>query len=124
MDILNMFKDSEKTESFPSGDYIFHQGKPGDTMYVILEGEVDILLNDVAVATFKPGQIFGEMALIDDKVRSASAYARTGCKLVPVDKESFLFLVQQHPQFALLVMKVLTQKVRGLDEILYKLSKS
>ena len=124
MDILNMFKDSERTQQVSKGSYIFHQGKPGDTMYVILEGEVDILLNDVAVATFHQGQIFGEMALIDDRARSASAFAKTDCKLVPVDKESFMFLVQQHPQFALYVMKILTQKVRGLDEMLYKLSKS
>lgn len=119
-----MFKDSERTKTFAKGEYIFHQGKEGETMYVILEGEVDILLNDVVVASFGSGKIFGEMALIDDRVRSASAFAKTDCRVVPVDKESFLYLVKQHPHFALHVMKVLTNKVRGLDEILYKLSKS
>ena len=119
-----MFKDAENTKSYKKGEYIFHQGKEGDTMYVILEGEVDILLNDVVVATFNSGKLFGEMALIDDRVRSASAFAKTDCKLVPVDKESFMYLVKQHPHFALDVMKILTNKVRGLDEILYKLSKA
>jgi CRP/FNR family transcriptional regulator, cyclic AMP receptor protein len=124
MDILTMFKDSEKTKTFSKGEYIFHQGEPGEIMYVILEGEVDILLNDVVVATFIAGHIFGEMALIDDRARSASAFAKSDCKLVPVDKESFIFLVQQTPNFALYVMKILVNKVRGLDEILYNLSKS
>lgn len=124
MDILNMFKDSENTKTFSKGEYIFHQGEPGEYMYVILEGEVEILLNDVVVATFHPGHIFGEMALIDDRPRSAGAFAKTDCKLVPVDRESFMFLVQQTPRFALDIMKILTNKVRGLDEILYNLSKS
>ena len=68
MDILNMFKDAENTKTFSKGEYLFHQGKEGDTMYVILEGEVDILVNDIVVATFRAGDIFGEMALIDDRV--------------------------------------------------------
>lgn len=123
MDIFNMFKDSEQTKTIPKGEYIFHQGESAKDMYVILDGEVDILLNDVVVATFYPGQIFGEMALIDDKARSASAFAKTECKLVPVDKESFIYLIQQTPDFALFVMKILAGKIRGLDEILYKMSK-
>jgi CRP-like cAMP-binding protein len=124
MDILAMFKDSDKVENYSKGTYIFHQNEQGEIMYVILDGEVEIILNEVVVATFEAGQIFGEMALIDHRARSASAYAKTDCKLVPVDKESFLFLVQQTPNFALYVMKVLTHKVRGLDDILANLSKS
>ena len=119
-----MFKDSDKTENYSEGEFIFHQGEPGELMYVILDGEVEIILNDVVVATFQAGQIFGEMALIDDRGRSASAFAKTDCKLVPIDKESFLFLVQQTPNFALFVMKILVNKVRGLDDILAELHKS
>ena len=118
MDILAMFKDSDKTENYSEGYFVFHQGEPGDFMYVILEGEVDILLNDIVIATFKPGEIMGEMALIDEDPRSASAFAKTDCKLVPIDKENFLYLVQQTPYFALHVMKTLSGKVRSVNKII------
>lgn len=119
MDILAMFKDSDKTQNYSEGKFIFHQGEPGASMYVILEGEVDILLNDRVIATFKPGHIVGEMALIDEEPRSASAFAKTDCKVVPIDKDSFLYLVQHTPYFALHVMKILTMKVRALDELIF-----
>lgn len=118
MDILAMFKDSDKTQNYSEGAFIFHQGEPGASMYVILEGEVDILLNDIVIATFKPGDTMGEMALIDEEPRSASAFAKTDCKLVPIDKENFLYLVQQTPYFALHVMKTLSGKVRAVNKMI------
>ncbi len=118
MDTLAMFKDSDKTENYSKGTFIFHQAEPAASMYVILEGEVDILLNNRVIATFKPGHIFGEMALIDEKPRSANAFAKTDCKVVPIDKDSFLYLVQNTPYFALHVMKILSMKIRSLDEFI------
>ena len=118
MDILAMFKDSDKTLTFSKGEFIFHQGEPGGFMYVILEGEVDILLNDRVIATFNQGHIFGEMALLDEEPRSAGAFAKTDCKIVPIDKDSFLYLVQNTPYFALHVMKILSMKVRTVNKII------
>ena len=118
MDILAMFSDADKTEDYSKGTYIFHQDDPAASMYVILEGEVDILLNNRVIATLKPSYIFGEMALIDEGPRSASAFAKTDCKLVPIDKENFLYLVQQTPYFALHVMKTLSGKVRAVNKII------
>jgi CRP-like cAMP-binding protein len=118
MDILAMFSDADTTEDYSKGTYIFHQGDPAASMYVILEGEVDILLNNRVIATFKPGHIFGEMALIDEGPRSAGAFAKTDCKVVPIDKDSFLYLVQHTPYFALHVMKILSMKVRALDKLI------
>lgn len=118
MDTLSMFKDSENITDYAKGKYIFHQGEVGDNMYVILEGEVDIILNEKVIATFKPGDLVGEMALIDHSPRSASAFARTDCKVVPVDMDSFLYLVQHTPHFAVHVMEILTSKVRALDKLI------
>ncbi len=116
MDILAMFKNSDTTLTFSKGEFIFHQGDPGGFMYVILEGEVDILLNDEVIVTFRPGHIFGEMALVDEGPRSASAFVKTDCKIVPIDKDSFLYLVQNTPYFALHVMKLLSMKVRTVNK--------
>jgi CRP-like cAMP-binding protein len=62
------------------------------------------------------GGIFGEMSLIDDKPRSATARARTDCELVPIDEGRFLELVHQKPGFALEVMKVMAERLRSMDE--------
>lgn len=65
-------------------------------MYVVQEGEVEeILVNDRVVETAREGHLFGEIALIDKKKRSAKVRAKTECRVVPVDKNRFICLVQE-----------------------------
>jgi CRP-like cAMP-binding protein len=97
---------------YAAGDIIFSQGQPGDVMYIIKEGEVDIRLGDKILDTIGPDGFFGEMALIDDAPRSASAVARTDCKLSPVNQKRFLFMVQQTPFFALRLLKAMSARIR------------
>ena len=65
-------------------------------MYVVKEGEVDIVINDFHLETVLPDGIFGELSLIDQETRIASAVARINCTLKAIDKGHFLFLVQEH----------------------------
>ena len=109
---FNLFKNETNAESFAAGQTIFEDGELGEVMYAVLEGEVDIVFADKVINTHRPGEIFGEMALIDTKRRSASAVAKSDCKLVPIDEKRFLFLVQQHPYFPLQLMRVLAERLR------------
>jgi CRP-like cAMP-binding protein len=59
-----------------------------------------------------PDSIFGEMALIDQSPRSATAIARTPCKVVPVDQKRFTFMVQQTPFFSIQVMRIMANRLR------------
>jgi CRP-like cAMP-binding protein len=77
---------------------------------------VDIFVNGKLVETVEAGGIFGEMALIDAESRTATAVARTDTKVVPVDERRFLFLIQQTPNFALHVMRVLSERLRRINE--------
>ena len=86
-------------------------------MFVVKEGEVDILLGNRVVETVGPDGIFGEMAMVDGQARTASAVARTDCKLVPIDQKRFQFLVRQTPFFAIEVMRVLVERLRRTDLI-------
>jgi CRP-like cAMP-binding protein len=86
-------------------------------MYVVLEGEVDILIHGKIVNTVGPGGLFGEMALIDTRPRSATAVTRSDCKLVAISAKRFAFLVQQTPNFALHVMRVMAGRLRHMDEL-------
>jgi len=109
---LNLFRDKEAT-SFAAGQFIFKAGDPGETMYIITEGEVDILDGSgTTLETAGPGSIVGELALIDDEPRSATVVAKTDCRLVPVDRRRFEFMVQETPFFGLAVMKVLADRLR------------
>ena len=102
-------------EGFSAGQHIFTAGQPGDTMYVVKEGEVEVLVNGKVVDTLGPGGILGEMALIDKQPRSATAVAKTDCKLVSVDEQRFQRLVKQTPHFAIQVMRVMAQRLRHMD---------
>jgi CRP/FNR family cyclic AMP-dependent transcriptional regulator len=98
-----------------AGQVILTAGDPGDLMYVVKEGEVEVLVRDRVVETIGLGGILGEMALIDRSPRSASARAKTDCQLVPIDAAPFKFMIQQTPFFAIEVMRVMTRRLRHMD---------
>ena len=106
------------TRTFSAGQQIFRQGEAGTTMYVVNKGEVDLLVDGQVVEKLGPGGVLGEMGLIDTAPRSASAVARTECKLIPVNQERFALLVQHTPDFALQIMRVMAGRLRVMDQML------
>jgi len=115
MKISSIPYQKNESRSFAGGQSIFNQGEPGDTMYVVIEGEVDLLVNGRLVEKLVAGGVLGEMALLDIAPRSASAVARTACKLVPVNQQRFSLLVQHKPDFALEIMRVMAGRLRQMD---------
>lgn len=107
-----LFNAIEKYQSFAPGQTIFQEGESGDRMYLIAEGRVDILLGGQLLETVESGSILGELALIDNKPRSATAIARTTCRLAPIDQPHFLSLIQHTPLFAIQVMRVMADRLR------------
>jgi len=103
---------------YAAGDLVFEQGSPGRCMYVVIEGEVQIHAGDAAARrhlnTLGPGQSFGEIALLEEGSRMASALASaTPTVLVEIDKARFVYLVAQQPAFALTVMRGLARRMEG-----------
>jgi len=105
-----------QTEHYASGTNIFTEGEAGRTMYVVKEGEVELSVHGKIKVRVGKGGILGEMALIDNKHRSATALAKTHCELAPIDEKQFLELVRTKPSFALEVMRVLVERLRLMDE--------
>jgi CRP/FNR family transcriptional regulator, cyclic AMP receptor protein len=116
----NIFTDDTTSKSFRAGSVIFEKGTKGEEMYVIKEGEVDIFIDDCHLETISPDDIFGELCLIDQETRIASAVAKTDCVVQAINKRRFLFLVQETPLFAIRVMKVLAERLRRVDRLLAK----
>jgi CRP-like cAMP-binding protein len=115
MNTLELFRNDPSQVQYKSGDVIFSAGDPGDRMYVVKQGEVEIVAGGKLVDTATAGEIFGEMALIDSSARSATARAKSDCSLIPVDQNRFTFLIQQTPFFSIYVMRVLADRIRRVN---------
>jgi CRP/FNR family transcriptional regulator, cyclic AMP receptor protein len=115
MTTISLFSNTEDFVSFSKGQMIFKEGDPGKVMYAIIEGEVDILVGGKIIDTVGAGGILGEMALIDTNPRSATAIPKTSCKVVPISRRHFTFLIQHTPNFALEVMQVMANRLRHMN---------
>jgi CRP/FNR family transcriptional regulator, cyclic AMP receptor protein len=98
-----------------AGKSIFKEGDPGDAVYVVLDGKVDLRVNGRLVETVGPGGILGEMALIEQAPRVATASAKTDCDLLPISEARFMTMIQQTPHFALQIMKVMASRLRRMN---------
>jgi CRP-like cAMP-binding protein len=112
---MDIFRHAEATD-VPAGTAIFRAGDPGDQLYAIQEGRVELRLDNRVLAVLGPGEIFGEMALVEEAPRSATAVALETCRIAFIDRKRFLFLVQNTPYFSLEVMKIMAARLRGMDE--------
>ena len=107
-----------ETRRVRAGGVIFREGEHADELFVIKSGYVRIKIGNRIMADLTADGIFGEMALIDDEPRSATAVAITDVELVPVSVKQFLFLERHTPYFALKVMRVLAQRLRVTNKSL------
>ena len=115
MGTLHLFRNEPDVIVVAAGEYIFRKGESAKVMYLIIEGEVDLMLGDTVVEVAKEGSFIGEMALIEDEPRSASARARGDCRVFPIDEARFQLLVKETPFFALQMMKTLARRLRTMD---------
>ena len=113
---LDMFAAEENPRNCEAGEVIFRTMEMGAEMYVVLEGHVELTIGSTSLETLGPGEPFGEMALIDQTPRVATAIAKTRCKLAVIPERRFLFLVQTTPYFALQIMKVMADRLRKMNE--------
>jgi len=116
MTTINFLKREPEVRSFDAGQPIFSEGQAGDVMYAVTEGEVHIVRGGRVLETVGEGGIFGELALLDDQPRSASAIAGAGCKVAVIDLKRFGVLVQHSPFFAVEVMRVMAERLRRITD--------
>ncbi len=103
-------------QHFDAGEKIFLEDDSGGCMYVVQSGKVDVITFGSVLETVGPGGMFGEMALIDDGPRSAAALANEATEAAAIDKAMFVQLVREEPEFALRVMRLLTERIRRIAQ--------
>lgn len=113
---IHLFRNSRDKRTLEVGEVLFVEGQPGEHMFAVIDGELELTRHGAPVETIGPGGLVGELALIDDAPRSASARATTPTTVAVVDKAHFTFLVQEHPTFALMVMGVMAERLRRQTE--------
>lgn len=112
------FNVTGKTEAVEAGKIFFVERQKGgfftadDRMYFLAEGAVALTLGGKSLDTVKPGEIFGELATITDAKRSATATAKTDCKVIALDGRQFQKGIQKTPGFALMLMSVMIDRIR------------
>ena len=112
MKVPGVFHNAKSFKDVPAGSVIFEEGTSGAEMFGILEGEVELRLPNGMVRRLGPDDSFGEMAIVDGSPRSGTAVAVTDAKLAVLDRQRFLFLVQETPMFALQVMSSIAERLR------------
>ena len=116
MNLTELFGYNGKRVAVPRGQTIFSAGDRGHVMYVVLAGVIELLVGDEVVERVEVGTMFGEMALISDEPRTATAIAVTDCELVTIDTQQFYSLVQQAPPFATKVMKTMADRLHRMNQ--------
>ncbi len=109
--------------SYARGDIIFQKGDPGESLFIVETGAVVIHVPgadgaDLTLARLGSGEFFGDMAILDGSPRSASATAVADSRLLVLERRDFTDLITRHPEAALSVLAVMTQRLRGSDEMI------
>jgi CRP-like cAMP-binding protein len=109
------FGSDEFVRQYARGTLIFSEGEPGDELYIIQKGAVKIAkivdANEVVLAVLKPGDIFGEMAILESKPRAACAVAYEECVLMAVNRNNFQIMVGNQPQIVARLTILLAERL-------------
>ena len=118
MNMLDYFSRWDDTVEFPKKTQIFHEMDPADFMYVILSGEVEVTLRGEPLGAELEGGIIGEMAMINNSTRSATAFTLSKVKAARVNREQFKGIIAENPEFALHLMQVMANRLRVADQLI------
>ena len=116
---LEFFRSAGTLEEKPAGKPIFSEGEKagglfskGARMYLLLEGEIGLMIHNKFFGVVKPGDVFGELAVIAGLPRSATAMAKINCHVLSQDEKQFHVALEKKPEFALMLMSTMVQRLR------------
>ena len=108
-----------------AGDFVFQEGDLGTEMFIIQEGEVEIFQRvgnqERQLAILEKGDFFGEMSILEELPRNASARASTPSRLIVIDGATFDSMLRSNPEIGVRIMRKLSRRVRTTDELLHKI---
>src|SRR5437763_4485301 len=131
IDLFNMLDKEDQValadvvdyEQLEAGQTLFQTGDPGDSLFIVHSGEIELYIKDTAgqkivLTTARPGEMFGELALLDSGPRSATALALMDSGLLILDRDDLLLLFQKRPDAALHMLAAMSGMTRKADQLL------
>ncbi len=109
--------------TYEKGSYIVNEGELGKELFIIIEGEVEVISGGSRIDKMTPGASFGEMSLIDSQPRSADVVALEDVSLLRIERDDFHEILKQRDEVALGVIKVLNRRIRNLNQRLLEKDK-
>jgi CRP-like cAMP-binding protein len=116
---FEFFMSAGRSEKFAAGKRIFKENQKGipfllmpNKMYLLVDGEVDLVARGKPITTIHRGEVFGEMAAIGQTRRSASAIAKSACRVLSMDDRQFQRALKKRPEFSLALMSVMIGRLR------------
>ena len=110
----------EFIKTYAKDEVVFTENSPGKEMLIVHSGKINLYKGRqdkrVLIATVRPGDFFGEMSLVDNSPRSATAIAAEDTQLIVLDEPKFLYLLRQQPEFALVIMQKLCGTLRRMTD--------
>ena len=120
-DLERLYQMAE-TVSFPAGQLVLREGDQGDSLFVVLTGELEVTKRqgsqDILLALYKPGQFFGEMALLEQAPRSASVRTLQESRLLVISQAAFQTLLSCSPAAPLKILRTVTSRLRSTESAL------
>ena len=120
-DLERLYRMAE-TVSIPAGQLVLREGDPGDSLYVVLKGDLEVTKRqggqDVLLALYDPGQFFGEMALLEQAPRSASVRTVQESRLLVISQAAFQSLLSCSPSAPLRILHTVTSRLRSTESAL------
>ena len=103
-----------KTVFKKAGEVILREGEESTDAYIILNGEVNVIKNKKVIATLYENSLFGEIGLVDQRPRTATCVAKTGCTLGTVTRENYTKLLEHRPKAVLPILRLVAERMRNL----------
>ena len=111
-DLLSQISQISKAKNYENGEIIFKEGDAGDSMFIVIDGEISIKKGDKLLAKLERGASLGEMALLDHETRSADAMAEKDSVLLKINQDVFYELMESNADIMKQIIKLLTSRIR------------
>ena len=102
--------------TFPAGSVVFSKGDPGNCMYIVHSGVIEMLIGDTVIEVCGPNEAIGFMSMIDTAPRSSTARVKEAVELSIIDQRKFRFMVDEVPNFASYIMGAMARRIRGMSQ--------
>ena len=114
---LRLFAFMGDTLTYRPGERLFEKGDEGNAAFIILDGEVDVLVptdgDEIAVATLGTGEIFGEMAVLCDQPRSTGIAAKNELRVLRLERSAIMQMLAEFPDISLELIKILAGRLEA-----------